>query len=341
MPQILSIQYLRAFAAIAVLLYHAVERADLPGGFAVGAAGVDVFFVISGFIMWTVTERRPCGPGAFLKNRVIRIVPLYWIVTLGVAAAAAMVPALFPNMRPEPGHVAMSLLFVPHAAPDGNPWPLIVPGWTLNYEMFFYAVFALGLLLQTRLRLLFMSAALGGLVLLGLLWRPECVPGRTYTDPLLLEFLAGIWLACAFSAGKLPGRGVGWTLVVLGVAGYAALQAAGFYDDRWRALIWGVPAFCIVCGAVSIERAGRAPEIPLLRLLGDASYSVYLLHTLAIAAVAKLVGSPWLLILGGTAFGILAGIVSYQLLEKPSLALLKGLGSRRSGPTVGERSRVW
>jgi exopolysaccharide production protein ExoZ len=324
MPQIKSIQYLRAFAAVSVLLYHAFQRAEVRKVFEVGAAGVDVFFVISGFIMWTVTEQRPAGPAAFLRHRLIRIAPLYWMVTLGVAVGATVLPSLFPNIRAAPGHVLLSMAFFPHLSPDGEPYPLIVPGWTLNYEMFFYAVFALGLFLESRARLAFLSVALVGLVVVG-----QVLPGRgpvtaTYTSPMLLEFLAGIWLARAWAADRLPGPKAGLLLIAAGVGAFAAVQAGGFYIDAWRVAIWGGPALAIVVGALAIERAGEVGELPWLRFLGDASYSIYLLHTLALSGVAKLVHAPVALILGGLVFGVLAGSVSYLLIEKPSLALLRG-----------------
>src|ERR1700742_3051032 len=113
----LSIQYLRGLAALGVLLFHASQRAG--GAFGAGAAGGDVFFVISGFIMWTAAARRAAGPGDFLLRRAGRIAPLYWTMTLLIVGLDLLRPSLFPNMRLNPPHVILSLLFLPHHDPAG------------------------------------------------------------------------------------------------------------------------------------------------------------------------------------------------------------------------------
>src|SRR3984957_156703 len=108
---LLSIQALRALAALAVVAYHALQWDR--GGFDVGRAGVDVFFVISGFIMWHVTSGREVVPGAFLWRRITRVAPLYWLATFGVLAVALAWPAFLPEVRPGWRHLALSLAFVP------------------------------------------------------------------------------------------------------------------------------------------------------------------------------------------------------------------------------------
>src|SRR5690242_14114495 len=123
--EIRSIQYLRGLAALGVLAFHAAERAG--GTFDLGAAGVDVFFVISGFIMWVIAAERPTTPAAFLSRRIQRIVPLYWAVTLTVAAVAVLVPGSFPRLQVSWAAVLKSLLFVPYEGADGLIAPLIIP----------------------------------------------------------------------------------------------------------------------------------------------------------------------------------------------------------------------
>ena len=143
-PEVLvSIQALRALAALAVTTYHALQWAD--GGFDVGRAGVDVFFVISGFIMWHVTAGRDMAPADFLWRRLTRVAPLYWLSTLGVLAVALVWPAFLPEVRPGWAHLALSLAFIPHLDPKGLPFPTLPPGWTLNYEAVFYLIFAAAL----------------------------------------------------------------------------------------------------------------------------------------------------------------------------------------------------
>lgn len=341
---VLSIQYLRAAAALAVVVHHAGLRVDLPA--AVGAAGVDVFFVISGFIMWTAGQSasgRSVSPLGFLRRRLVRIAPLYWAATLALAAAALL--GLFPNLRVTDWHLALSLLFVPHARPDGQPYPLLVPGWTLNYEMFFYLVFALALALRPGARLAFLTASLAALVALGVALRAAgvvpvlpVVPAAeapavglvtlaSWTDPLLLQFLAGAWLGRAWAARALPGRGAGWAMVAAGAGAYLALGATGLYSDALRAALWGVPAVLVVAGALAVEgEAGGVRDRPLARVLGDASYSIYLSHTLLVSALSPLarVLDPLAFVAACVAASCALGVATFRLVERPATRLLQG-----------------
>ena len=160
---IISIQILRALAALLVVFHHAryqirdFEAFFYGGIWQSGQAGVDIFFVISGFIMWVTTHDRRTTPLQFLTNRIVRIVPLYWLLTLTVAAACLIAPSLFRGVVLAPEHVVKSLFFIPDFYP-GMPthiWPLLLPGWTLNYEMIFYVVFAVALLLPRHLMIPF------------------------------------------------------------------------------------------------------------------------------------------------------------------------------------------
>jgi exopolysaccharide production protein ExoZ len=335
--EVRSIQYLRGLAAFGVLIFHAAERAG--GAFGVGAAGVDVFFVISGFIMWVVTCNRTPSPGQFLWKRVQRIVPLYWAVTLVTAAVAVLIPGAFPTMQVTLEAVLKSLLFVPHRDPHGLIAPLIVPGWTLNYEMFFYLIFAAGLLAPTRLRPWLVSAALLALVAVRPLLDGQNPLVATYTDPILLEFAAGIWLGKAWSERRLPGATFGWAFVAMGLALFAGVAVAGLDVSQARVLLWGVPAFLLVAGAVSVERAGPVPSLPPLRILGDASYSLYLVHGLAISAALralKIVGvtAPGIVFATAIVAGVIAGLIAYHLIERPAMKLFRTGFARAPGLTA-------
>jgi exopolysaccharide production protein ExoZ len=338
----LSIQYLRGFAAVGVLLYHASQRAGAT--FGAGAAGVDVFFVISGFIMWTVSARRATGPGDFLLRRAGRIVPLYWTVTLLVVGLDLLRPSLFPNMRLDAPHVVHSLLFLPYGDRTGVVAPVIVPGWTLNYEVFFYIVFAFTLLLPAGRRARALTAVMGGLCLLGLL-----LPHRrwaavdTYCDPLVLEFVAGAWLAKAAAAGRLGGTIAAWAAIAAGLLILAVVAVTGADVSIWvRLPYWGLPAVLIVWGALSLEGASRVPVFAPLKLLGDASYSIYLAHGLALSLAFKLLdGRGWpaaVQLLLAAPFAVLAGLGCYFLLERPLLAVFHG---RRRASAGGLRAAAW
>lgn len=312
-----GIQYLRAVAALAVVFFHAAERSG--HAFAIGAAGVDVFFVISGFIMWVIAERRPVTPGRFLKERMRRIVPVYWLAT-GVMVAGALA-GLFPNLVLTAGHVAASLFFVPARSPSsGEIWPVLVQGWTLNYEMFFYVAFAACLFLPARLRLGVIAAAFGLLVAVGLAVSSDSPLLATYTRPIILEFVAGMLIGRLWLAGRVPGRAVALALVGLGLAGFAAIGILRLPFDEWTC---GPLACLLVYGTAALERQGGVARLKVPALLGDASYSIYLWHTFAISVVAK-VGAmagapPSLVLVGSAAAGIAAGLCAWHFVERPLL----------------------
>jgi exopolysaccharide production protein ExoZ len=337
----LSIQYLRGLAALGVLLFHASQRAG--AAFGAGAAGVDVFFVISGFIMWTVSARRATGPGDFLLRRAGRIAPLYWTITLLVVGLDMLRPSLFPNMRLDAPHVILSLLFLPHHDPTGAIAPVIVPGWTLNYEAFFYVNFALTLLAPAGRRAWVLTSVLGGLCLAGLfLPHGRWAAVDTYCDPLILEFVAGSWLAKAAAAGRLGSVTAAWTAIAAGLLIMTAAAVTRTDVERWaRLLCWGLPALLIVRGALSLEGSGHMPVFAPLKLLGDASYSIYLAHGLALSLAFRLIGGLDLPLLAAIAlaapFGVLAGLACYWLVERPLLALFHG---RRRSSSAG-RATAW
>ena len=264
---LLSIQYLRGLAALAVAAMHTGwTRTGL------GAAGVDVFFVISGFIMVFVS-RREVTPAAFLRARILRVVPLYWLVT---AVAIAV------RQDADPARIVTSFLFWPHAGFDGRDYPVVIQGWTLNYEAFFYAVFALALLarakLETSRRLVILTVALGSLVALGIILRPADIVAATYTGPLLLEFLAGAWLCRVWQRGLLPQGRVAAAMLAVGVLAFAA--QVRMEPGTWRIITWGLPALLVVSGSLGLETGGSLPRLPGLLALGDASYALYLTHLL-------------------------------------------------------------
>src|SRR6476620_6933057 len=156
------------------------------------APGVDLFFVISGFIMWATTETRRRGPMQFWLARIVRIVPLYWIFTTLYIAAALITPESFYVVHLEAVHIIKSYLFVPATHPNlGLIAPVYTLGWTLNYEMFFYLLFGCCLFFPwPRMRLALLAIAFLLLVAAGLIFQPGGAVARTYTDVIMLEFLA-------------------------------------------------------------------------------------------------------------------------------------------------------
>jgi exopolysaccharide production protein ExoZ len=323
---LVSIQHLRAFAALTVVIYHSLQWRT--GGFDVGRAGVDVFFVISGLVMWTSTSERAVTPAGFVWRRFIRVAPLYWIATLVTAGAAWTWPRFLPQILPGWRHLALSLAFIPHFDPKGLPFPTLPLGWTLDYEAIFYLVFGGALIAPKAWRARLITGVLASIVAAGfLLDDPLYILGA---NPMLLQFAAGLWLGVAIERRILPSRAWGFAMIVLGLAGWLGVQGAGWFVEFWRPFQWGIPATLLVSGAVTVECRGGWPKFPPLRRLGDASYSIYLWHPAAIALTAHLLGYR------GGAFvplavvaAILAGLASHAWLETPLLSALRRIKARR------------
>jgi exopolysaccharide production protein ExoZ len=257
----------------------------------------------------------------FLGKRIIRIVPLYWLITLAMCAVS-LVPGIFSNFTFDMPRLVKSLLFIPHYDPNGNMWPLVVVGWTLDYEMFFYVLFAIGLWLRRPVgATVAMMAALVGAGLLV----DVSQPWRFYTDQLLLEFACGLLLAWATG---FKGAGIG---VVLMAGGAIALLLWGLDSPTpdLRIVFWGLPALAVVAGAVAIDRVGAWPARLLrpLASIGDASYSLYLTHGLVIAFVGKLLKHEGTILFAAIAMAasILVAFASYYLFELPSMRVLRPL----------------
>jgi exopolysaccharide production protein ExoZ len=315
--KIYGIQYLRGIAALGVVLFHAALKTKYS--FAVGAAGVDIFFVISGFIMWTLAANRPLTPWQFLADRAARVVPFYWAAT-GLMLLGG-IAGLFPNLVLDVEHTLKSLFFIPARSPsNGEVWPVLVQGWTLTYEVFFYLTFALALNLRPALRLPVMSALLLLLVGAGYVTAPVNPVAQTYTNPLLLEFLLGMMLAEVWRRCPRENIAGGGLMLALAVAGFVAIQL--------KLLPQSVPvtaplATLAVAGVLLIERTISRYPSRLAAYLGDSSYSVYLWHAFAIGVVAKVgnkLALPDMLIFSSAVLGgVVAGAAAYELLEKPLL----------------------
>jgi exopolysaccharide production protein ExoZ len=335
--QFLSIQYLRAFAALGVVIYH-VSPADHP--IMVGNAGVDIFFVISGFIMWNITAERPTSPSAFLKNRLIRIAPMYWLITALLVAGAVGFPKLFPNLKIDIPYVVGSFLFVPMRPPGsletGPIWPVLVQGWTLSCEMFFYALFSMCLFLKPSWRLAGLSLALVGCVAAGLFYNGSNAIVLRLTEPIFLEFLAGVLLGVCVQRNLLPSRQWGYWLA--GLAIILLFGLAMISVTQPRLIAWGLPAIMLVAGALILEAAGGVPHLRLLRLIGDSSYSLYLTHGLVLSVLGKVMVHSWLFSLAGIFLATGVGIVFWRLLEMPLTNTLRKLLAKPQTDRIGSQA---
>jgi exopolysaccharide production protein ExoZ len=312
--KLLLVQILRGVAALSIAALHAQHDAValaaatgtvwVPPLHIPWAAGVDVFFVISGFIMVHASQdlfHREGARGAFLARRIARIVPLYWAVTTLYLALAVVAPGLLNSELLAPWLVLASYLFIPAERPDGIVQPLYSLGWTLNYEMFFYALFALAIVLPYRRAIAALAGTIFALVALGSVYRlPE--PLAFWTSPILLEFAFGLALGHLRAQGVTIGRAA---QVALSTAGLALL-ALDLTDPAGgvavpRVLAWGAPAAFLVAAA-ALGRDGLSSRNAATRFgvaLGDASYALYLLHPFAIRGVRSVVAASGL----GSALG--------------------------------------
>ncbi|WP_426958519.1 acyltransferase family protein [Muricoccus radiodurans] len=340
--QLVSIQYLRAAAALMVVLYHMnapLSRLSMQvSGTEWLASGVDVFFVISGLIMWVTTAGTPQGPGDFLLRRLVRIVPLYWLLTTLMVFAVLVVPNLVRSGRFDLSHIVTSYLFVPHPHPVlGDAFPILIPGWTLNNEMAFYVLFGLALLLPKAARFWAMGAALLALVVAARLVPSAGVLLHFYGNTMVVEFWFGMALGLAWRAGWLPGPGVGLAFLL---GGFALLPGGWMLGESLpRGLVLGVPSALIVLGALALERTGRVPVLRAPLLVGDASYALYLVHTIVLAAL----GAAWrwapgplpssipAFIVAGTVLCLAAAIALHLLVDKPLGRALASRLPRRPG----------
>ena len=332
-----SLQYLRAIAATMVVVFHACASIMGEGGYGHTwlRSGVDVFFVISGVVMWVSTAGRGVTTGQFYVHRIRRIVPLYWIVTTVVLAIGLFLPTLLRSTRIEPMHVLASYLFVPYPSPavgaEGQLWPLLVVGWSLDNEMFYYLLFGLLLPLRERLRAVVVVSGFLGLALAGAVLQPRSPVLDFYMTHHAAEFGIGVAMgAVATSTHRtLP---AGLALAAL-VAGFASLPAVFvIFDNETGAspLIGGV---LVTFGALALERAGHLPRIGWLERIGDASYSLYLTHPLVLSASISAASRLGLLttlpmqlvfVTAATVVAILVSFAVNRWVERPLLALTSG-----------------
>lgn len=351
-----AVQALRALAAMLVVTGHAIYEAriyDATGTLAhmanwpVWSAGVDLFFVLSGYIMmWTFGERfaEPHAPREFLARRLVRILPPYWVFTLLLALAIVLVPGRIETARLDTGHLALSLLLIPHVAPTGGIHPLLALGWTLMYEMFFYLVFAVALLFPRRigLALLVLAFAVSNLAARSGVPMPDAL-ALMWGDTVIFEFLLGIAFYFIQRDGRLDtGRMVAVVFTLLSAT--AAVRLMPNVESRF--LLYGLPALAILALASWAVPLRRSALIGLLVLVGDASYTLYLSHPFVLEPVKELAE-----VAGGSRFGIalylVAAIASaiafalifYRLIERRlSQRLGQAMGIRPRSPFAGSRA---
>ena len=335
-----GVQMLRAIAALAVVFHHSLEESNgaatafSPDWLTTsGASGVDIFFVISGFIMLYSsfrTARPSVSPGTFLFRRVTRIYPFYWTCCLGTLGIA--LAGFLRHHRLASGEIALSLALLP------SPNLIIPASWTLAYEVYFYLIFASTLLLRSV-----WASAIGTTASIATLWLVGGVLGsgtlRTFlVDPIPFEFAAGLWLALAFKWANADRRRRWAVSPAWAAFGFVLLALAPLYVSHtttaglsgWlRVFAWGLPSTLIVAVFLSVATPSSALQ-RLMVFLGHASYAIYLTHgfvmtgygfilkTRLVSQAPQIAIVPTIVLLA-----VVVGVVAHLVVEKPLLRVIR------------------
>jgi peptidoglycan/LPS O-acetylase OafA/YrhL len=264
----------------------------------------------------------------FLAHRIARIVPLYWATMIVYLAVVLLAPLLLNSEYLAPRFVIASFLFIPAARPDGLVQPLYSLGWTLNYEMFFYALFAIAIRFPRRLSVPALIATLILLVLFGNAFAPLPQPLAFWSDPIILEFAFGMALGWASAEGFFLNRPARLAFALAGLALMAVDLSRPWELALPRPLAYGLPATFLVASAALASPERRSAENLLIRwgvVLGDASYALYLLHPFVIRALRELVTrtaiaaqiGPWGFVVVSILCAAAAAIGVNRVFERP------------------------
>ncbi|NCO03311.1 MAG: acyltransferase [Alphaproteobacteria bacterium] len=337
-----SIQVMRGFAAVLIVIYHALkETVSLYGltNFSAGQLepliyGIDLFFVISGFIMiyTSPAEFNASAAKTFMLKRIARIVPLYWFFITLLVIAYFILPQQLDYLGFNINDVVKTYLFIPYYNGDGILMPFYKVGWTLNYEMYFYALFAFFMLIPKRFFMIALTIALLVPVFFmrGSAEQNEII--HFISAPIVLNFLSGIWI------GFMVKKGIALPTIIkyLGVLVIAAsliwlIFAAQIYAAT--GLSFPQKTFAaLTIALIVLPRGAFDMKMPKFAgFLGDSSYSLYLSHSFAIGVLVVCIGqldltahvAPWLFCGLCLFLSISAGSVSFLLIEKPMLRLSK------------------
>jgi exopolysaccharide production protein ExoZ len=334
--KIISIQVCRGLAALLVVLahIHGIEKNHFASNrlhlFGYGDIGVDIFFVISGIVIASVTTGRfgsPRNAATFLYHRLARIFPIFWIFTTLTLLANWIAPPT--GTHPRPFGLVTSYFLIPNRLPM-----LLFQGWTLSFELYFYLVVTLLLLLPRRIAPWLL--ALWGIAIVALKIYIGLSPSpivQLLTNPAILEFFAGCVLFQIFRRSRLhPAAGV----IFLAASLLLLVEIILHYDfvsivnHPWqRPLLYGSFATLFLLGALELERTQLIRYLPFFVSIGDWSYSIYLSHVLVLGLITRLIAprlpEPRALILIpilGIAAVLFVGYLSYTCIERPLLTLL-------------------
>ena len=329
--QVLGIQALRMIAACLVVFTHSTfytfERLDKRlAVWHQGTSGVDLFFVISGFVMIYASQKLlglQNGWNIFAEQRIVRIVPLYWIVTSMKVMIVLLTTGFALHTILSPASAACSYLFLPARDLDGRLEPLVGVGWTLNLEMLFYALVTVALLVRVDI-LKFAGLILTALSVGFYFRRPTWPPIAFYLNANAFEFVLGMIIAKAcISRIYIPKRAA---LCLIACGLFVLLLPT--HDLKLPIVLKsGLLASLIVWSAASLESIDKfIPRFVLY--LGDASYSIYLIHPFICPIVPTVLGRvhlyyPWVSVVLSVVLGVASGCILHEIIEIPMTAHLK------------------
>lgn len=281
-----GIQSLRFVAALLVVVTHSTFYASerLGAGsdtWHFGEVGVDIFFVISGFVMMISTGSlagTKDGWKYFGMRRLVRIVPMYWLATTVKLATLVLIPSAVLHASLNPGTTILSYLFLPSRNEAGRIEPLLGVGWTLTFEMFFYVTFTIALLV--RAKPIYFCAAILSLAAVGSAFRGDDWPPATvYLNSIVLYFLVGMVIG-QWTKDRSTKRLAAWLGYIVALWALIPLLDGSYSAGDLQGLLrhLGVAALLLAVTAAEPWIGGRIPR-PII-FMGDASYSLYLFHPL-------------------------------------------------------------
>lgn len=280
---LIGLQFLRCIGCLLVVHAHLTHHY-------VGYFFLDIFFIVSAFVMGMLMTRPNLSQNKFVKDRLTRAIPFYWSLTLIIFAIALVMPGLLGSATADPVHLLKSLFFVPYENSQGILSPLLPVAWTMNYEILLYLFSCLSFWLAIRYRLIFVAVALIIINLIGRLFVDRYEEALLYAGWYMLDFPLGLLL------WGLYDRYRGQVVMSLrtSVAVIALCSAFMFYGEQElvatvdRFWVYSLPSTLMIWATLCCE-----PHIPqggLTRLavwIGDASFSIYLIHVFVIEAVFK------------------------------------------------------
>ncbi|MBS1606074.1 MAG: acyltransferase [Bacteroidetes bacterium] len=328
-----SVQIMRAIAALLVVLLHISTKwaqfgNGAPEGFGVGASGVDLFFIISGYIMCFSTDGRRLNFNRFMLLRIRRIMPFYWLTTTIALAVFLYNPKMVNSSGGETSIWASYVLF-----PNGKKF-LNGNGWTLSFEFFFYLIFALAIYKGTDKAMRFSSIILLILTGLGFFFMHDGYALNFLTNNLYFEFVLGI--ACFYWFNRKGAKlraGYGIALCLLGALALAGGQLAHIpRPEEWRGFLWGIPMLFLFAGLLSLEDSIRRASSyfkTILLGMGNSSYSLYLIHPFVLSGLARLLqrfnttSNHFVFIAALLIPTVVGGHLAYLYIEKPLTAFAR------------------